>query len=354
MAVFTSAARRPVSTEPAMPEVRPVRFDGRVALVTGAGRGLGREFALLLARRGASVIVNDIGVSADAGRYMAIGHHAEAQTADAMEADVAGSVATTIVEQGGQAIANHVDVADEGAVSEMMAEISGTFGRLDIVLNNAGIVPFGAIEDTSRSELLQALLVHIAGSFNVAKAAWPLMRAGRYGRVVNVCSVQGVLTGEKGFCAYAAAKGGVAGLTRSLAAEGQSLGILVNGLLPGATTRGNLSVDAGYTRAADYERSPATVAPAACWLAAEECDISGRFFAATAGSVRAVYMSAALGYQSPAPSQFSLEEVRDHWNQIQSHTGAISPENQADYQQFRLAAYRHAVSNDASGFGPSG
>jgi NAD(P)-dependent dehydrogenase (short-subunit alcohol dehydrogenase family) len=317
-----------------------VRFDGRVVLVTGAGRGLGREFALLLAGRGATVVVNDIGVSSDVERYVAIRERAAGLTADALDAGVADAVAQEITDAGGRAAASRADVTDEHAVDRMVADALETFGRLDAVINNAGVVPFGDLEHTTGADLLQALLVHVGGAFHVTKAAWPAMRAQGYGRVVNVCSTQGVLTGGAGFGAYAAAKGGLAGMTRCLATEGVDAGILVNGLVPGATTRGNVSVDAGYVRAPELDRSPVMVAPAACWLASERCVVSGCFYAATAGSMRAVFAAAAVGYQSPRPGAFSLEEVRDNWDAIRSHDGAIAPTSQAEYNEFRMSLYR--------------
>jgi NAD(P)-dependent dehydrogenase (short-subunit alcohol dehydrogenase family) len=323
-----------------------IRFDGLVAVVTGAGRGLGRSFALALAARGASVVVNDIGVSADADRYARLGADAADFGTDALAGNVADVVVDEIRSGGGSAQPDTSDVSrEDGAASIIKTAISG-FGRVDIVINNAGIVPFAPFEDSRLDDLQVALNVHVGGTFNVTRAAWPIMREQGFGRVLNVCSIEGVLVGNASFAAYAAAKGGMMGLTRSLAAEGAPLGIGVNGILPGATTRGNVSVSTGYKRNTSIDRSPELVAPAAAWLVHPDCTASGQFFAATAGSMRSVFMSAALGYQSAHPRELTVEVIRDHWPEIQSHQGSIAPRNIKEYNDFRTRIYNDIASSD--------
>jgi NAD(P)-dependent dehydrogenase (short-subunit alcohol dehydrogenase family) len=319
-----------------------IRFDGQVAIVTGAGRGLGREFALLLAGRGAAVVVNDIGVSPDAERYLSLSGEGQKLGADALTAGVAEAVSHQIMASGGRAAPSQADVADPTAAASIVQTALDAFGRIDVIINNAGVVPYAPLEDISSEALLTALRVHVGGAFHVTRAAWPHMKRQQYGRVVNVCSTEGVLGGSSGFTAYAAAKGGVMGLTRSLASEGDPAGIRVNGLIPGATTRGNLSVNPGYERTS-IDRSPAYVAPAAVWLASQGCDVSGRFWAATAGSMREIFTSAAFGYQCPRPREFSLETVRENWEQIQSRSGAMTPARHAEYNAFRVDIYNRTV-----------
>lgn len=320
-----------------------VGFDGRVAVVTGAGRGMGRQFALLLARRGAAVVVNDIGVSADAERYTGLtGEWAQFGT-DALVASVADTVVDEIRNLGGRAVANTADVADPTAAASIVADAQANFGRIDVVVNNAGVVPRGPVGELSPATFMETLGVHVGGAFNVTQAAWSHFTSQGYGRVVNICSSEGILAGSAGFSAYGAAKGAMLGITRSLAAEGQPHGILVNGVLPAAMTRGNASVSHGYKREETVDKQPAHVAPAVCWLAHERCPVTGHFYDVSAGSMRSVYVSAAEGFQSERPDDFSIEEIRDNWGQIERQEPAIVPYGWAELNAFRVDLYRRRV-----------
>lgn len=312
-----------------------VRFDGRVAVVTGGGRGLGREFALLLAARGAQVVVNDIGLSADADRY---------SSGDAEQHRLAAQhVTEEIIAGGGRAVANTSDVSDPSGGGAIVDDALKAFGHVDIVINNAGVVPYAPLDELTFADMSRAFAVHAGGAFNVARAAWPHFREQGYGRVINVGSSVGIVYGNQNFAAYAAAKGAVLGLTRVMAFEGAPLGIKVNGLLPNAQTRGSGSVQAVQNAADELIRSPALVAPAACWLAHEECDANGEFFAVKAAGIRKIFVSAAEGFQAADPEHFSPEVIRANWPQVSDRRPAISPTTEAEYNAFRNAQYRRVV-----------
>lgn len=309
-----------------------VRFDGRVAVVTGAGRGLGREFALLLARRGAAVVVNDIGRSSDASRY----------TGDTGPSNVADEVAAEINASGGSAVANTADVTSPDSAHTMIDDAIGRFGRVDIVINNAGVVITAPFAELTPADLDKCYNVHVRGSFLVAKAAWPHMTKAGYGRILNVVSVDGVLFGNLQHAAYDAAKGGLAGLTRAMAIEGSELGISVNGLLPGAMTRGHASVDPSLSPHKVIDMRPERVAPAAAFLVHEQCPVSGRFYAASSGRMGRVFTAAAEGFQDK-PDDFSLESVRDHWDVIDAPVNFVVPDRTQDFNDMRARVFRRVV-----------
>jgi NAD(P)-dependent dehydrogenase (short-subunit alcohol dehydrogenase family) len=309
---------------------RPLRFDGRVAVITGAGRGLGREFALLLARRGAAVVINDIGRSRDADRYGS----AEAGT------DVARQVAEEIEASGGSAVASTADVSDPAAAESIVTTAVDAFGGIDIIINNAGILPYASLEELTPEQFMATLAVHVGGAFYVSRAAWPHFRRHRYGRIVNVCSSVGIVYGADNYAAYGSAKGGLMGLTRVSAQEGAHHGILVNGLLPHAATRGRASVNTPmHSSAATSDRSAELVAHAAAWLAHDQCSASGEFFAVKSGSMREILVSVAEGFQARRPEEFSLEVIRENWPTIQDRRPAISPADAIEYNDYRQAVF---------------
>jgi NAD(P)-dependent dehydrogenase (short-subunit alcohol dehydrogenase family) len=323
-------ARVLVVANPVGSAMSDVRFDGRVAIITGAGRGIGREFALLLAERGAAVVVNDIGSAADARRY----------ASDPTDG-VASEVVELITERGGRAVSNTADIADAQGAASLAALALEAFGRVDILINNAGIVLVDTFADLSVETLDACYRVHVRGSFQVAKAVWPHMTAAGYGRILNVCSVDGVLFGNPLHAAYDAAKGGLAGLTRGMSADGAPLGILVNGLLPGALTRGNQSVSHAYGPL-PIDMSPALVAPAAAWLVHEECVVNGRFFASSAARMGEVFTATAEGVQA-IPDEFSPEFVREHWDAIQQRSPFLVPDGVRDFNAWRTRVFQSVV-----------
>ena len=281
-----------------------IDFDGRVAIVTGAGGGLGRSHALLLASRGAKVVVNDLGGSRDGSG----GGSAMADT-----------VVTEIAEAGGEAVANYDGVHTwEGGQSIVQSALDA-FGRVDVVVNNAGI-----LRDTSFAKLDEAQLdlvvkVHLYGGFHVARAAWPHLKDQGYGRIVNTTSGSG-LYGNFGQSNYSAAKLGLVGLTRTLAIEGAKYGITSNVIAPIAMSRMTEDV----MPPALLERlEPDHVSPLVAYLASEVCTDTGRIYSVGGGYMARVAILEGEGATFdgvPTP-----DDVADAWDRI-NEVGAGSVE----------------------------
>jgi len=244
------------------------RLDGRVAIVTGAGRGIGRSVALLLAREGASVIVNDLGAALD-------GSGSDASPADQVVAQIGAA--------GGQAVANGADVSDHGAAQALVAGAIEEFGRLDVLVNVAGILRDRMVFSMTESEWDDVIRVHLKGTFNTTKFATAHWRSVRdetaHNRLINFTSVSG-LHGAPGQPNYAAAKMGIVGFTYSCANALTKYGVTANVVSPGAATRMTESVPQERRRtpaATDAERSPDNVAPVVAYLASERSGwINGR------------------------------------------------------------------------------
>jgi NAD(P)-dependent dehydrogenase (short-subunit alcohol dehydrogenase family) len=269
-------------------------FDGRVALVTGAGRGLGRAYAKLLAARGASVIVADL-----PGENGAI--------------SPATPVVAEIEEAGGVALAAGASVAKPEGGEALVRRALNEFGRLDIVINNAGIVRDSSIGKLSDEDLRQVIDVHLIGAFNVIRPAWAQMREQGYGRILNTTSNSGIL-GNFGQSNYAAAKMGLVGLTRVLAIEGHRYGILANALAPMGRTPMTADVQWDVFDSFTVEQ----VAPVAAWLVHEQCQVSGEVYSAAGGHVARFFTGLTPGFQSAA---LDVEEVRDNFEEIRATEG---------------------------------
>lgn len=241
-----------------------IRFDGRVAIVTGAGTGLGRSHALGLAARGAKVVVNDLGVSRD-------GTGSSSEAADAVVAE--------IIAMGGDAMAHGCDVSDEDGVIDMVAQAMTAWGRVDIVVNNAGILRDKTFAKMDMADFRKVVDVHLIGSANVAHACWPIMREQKYGRIVLTSSASG-LYGNFGQSNYGAAKAAMMGLMNVLHLEGARDNIRVNTLAPTAATR--MTEELLPAEAAAL-LAPETITPGLLYLVSE--DAPSRFIlGAGAGS----------------------------------------------------------------------
>ncbi len=282
-------------------------FEGRVAVVTGAGRGIGRAHALLLAGRGANVVVNDLGGSME-------GTGADAAPASA--------VAAEIVAAGGTAIADEHDVATPAGAQALVDAATGAYGRVDILINNAGIIRWARFPEVDAETLERHLAVHLEGSFNTSRAAWPHMVDRGYGRIVMTTST-GIL-GLLGNLSYATAKAGVIGLTRSLKTEGAAHGIRVNAIAPVAFTRMAGRAPDVMEREAPPAMAPDLVAPMAAYLAHESCPVSGEIFAAGAGRFTRIFIAETEGYVHRG-SVPTIEDVAGHWAAINDETGYTVP-----------------------------
>lgn len=270
-----------------------LRFDGRVAVITGAGRGLGRQYALLLAARGAKVVVNDSGGALD-------GEGADSapaqQVADEIRCARGEAVACTesvATAEGGQAIIN--------AALEQ-------YGRLDILIHNAGNVRRAPLSQMSYDDFEAVLDVHLCGAFHVVRPAFPVMCEAGYGRVVLTSSIGG-LYGNSEVANYAAAKAGVIGLSNVVALEGAAHGVVCNVIVPGAVTR----MAEGLDTSAYPPMGPELVAPVVGWLAHENCSITGESLVAIAGRVARVVLAETPGVYQPS---WSIEEVGERIDEI--------------------------------------
>jgi NAD(P)-dependent dehydrogenase (short-subunit alcohol dehydrogenase family) len=275
-----------------------IGFDNRVAIVTGAGGGLGRCHALELARRGARLVVNDLGGAIDGS---------------GSDATPAQKVVQEIEALGGEAVANGDSVGTpEGGAAIVQAALDA-FGRIDIVVNNAGILRDKTFHKMEQSDVDSVLDVHLRGAFNVTRPAWTHMRDQGYGRVVMTSSNAGIL-GNFGQTNYGAAKMGLVGMTNVLALEGAKYNIKVNAIAPVARTRMTEDILGPLAE----KLNPEQISPVVAWLASEDCPVSGEVYSCGGGTVARFFVGVTKGIFEPG---LTVETIRDRWDEIRDQTG---------------------------------
>ena len=289
-----------------MAEANRISFEGQAAIVTGAGRGLGRAHALDLARRGAAVVVNDHGRDEDGARR-----------ADRVTAEIEGF--------GGTAVASYDSVATPEGGRALVELAVDRFGTVDAVVNNAGVLLNANFEDLTVEQIDEVIAVHLKGAFYVTQPAFVVMRDKGYGRIVLTSSSAGAF-GMGGLANYAAAKAGLIGLGKALAVEGAEFGILANCVLPygNAPWRGpgaHASRGAGVFADHDVLRprmEPETVSPLVSYLASSECAVTGEVFSALAGRFARAFVGLTPGWTAEDPYSVTAEDIRSQLERIRA------------------------------------
>ena len=283
-----------------------IRFDGKVAIVTGAGGGIGKQHALELARRGAKVVVNDLGGSVDGSG--------------------ASNAAEEVVEQikadGGEAISNGASVTDLDAVKAMVAQTMSEWGRVDILVNNAGILRDKSFHKVALEDFDLVMDVHFQGSLNCTHTVFPIMREQEYGRIIFTSSSSGVF-GNFGQTNYGAAKMAMVGLMNTLKIEGQNKNIYTNSITPVAYTRmteGLIPEDFGKNLQPEY------VTPAVIYLASEHAP-NGAIMAAGAGVFTRIFVHETMGVSLGMGADMTPENIHANWDQISDMTDARALQN---------------------------
>ena len=272
-----------------------LRFDGRVAVITGAGRGLGRDYALLLASLGAKVVVDDPGA---------------AISGDNVDSGPAEEVVREIRAAGGEAVACTESVATaEGGRAIVQAALDN-YGRIDILVHNAGNNRYASLSEMSYEDFDAVLDVHLRGAFHVVRPAFPLMCEAGYGRIVLTSSIGGIY-GNANVANYAASKAGMIGLSNVAAIEGAEHGVKSNVIIPAALTR----LADGLDTSSYPPMGPELAAPVVGWLAHESCSVTGEMFAAIAGRVAKVFVAETPGVYRPS---WSIDEVADNIDAIRN------------------------------------
>ncbi|OBG74867.1 MULTISPECIES: SDR family NAD(P)-dependent oxidoreductase [unclassified Mycobacterium] len=305
-----------------------LRFDDRVAVITGAGRGLGREYALLLAARGAKVVVNDTG---------------GALTGAGADSGPAHRVAAEIVAAGGEAVANTDSVATADGGRRIVDAALDRYGRVDILIHNAGTVRRASLKQMSYEDFDAVLDVHLRGAFHVVRPAFPVMCAARYGRIVLTSSIGG-LYGNHDVANYAAAKAGLLGLSNVVALEGAAEGVRCNVIVPSAVTRmaDGIDVSAYPPMGTDL------VAPVVGLLAHESCPVTGEMLVAIAGRVARAVVAESPGVHRRS---WSVEDVAEQIDAIRYLAAPlvfpVVPDGHADHIRYSFDTASRATRDGA-------
>ena len=296
-----------------------IRFDGKVALITGAGGGLGKTYALELARRGAKVVANDLGGKSD-------GTGASASMADTTVKEIEAA--------GGMAVANYDSVATPEGGKAMVQAAIDNFGRIDVVINNAGILRDKTFAKLEPADLEVVLDVHLKGAFYVSQPAFIKMKEQNYGRIIFTASAAGVL-GNFGQTNYGAAKMGLVGLMNVLALEGAKNNIKCNTIAPIARTRLTEQLLGPMAQTLDAE----CVTPLVTYLASEQCDLTHNIFSVGGGRFARMFVGLTPGWFAGKGGKPSAEQVRDQMGKIRDTEGYIIPDSIADEMKAMLAAF---------------
>lgn len=279
-------------------------FDGKVAIVSGAGGGLGRQHALLLASRGALVVVNDLGGALDGS---------------GSDVGAAQKVVNEVKSLGGEAVADTNSVATPEGGAAIVKTAVDNFGRVDIVINNAGILRDKSFHNMSPEVMNPVFDVHLKGAFHVTQPAFVLMREQGYGRIISTSSAAGIF-GNFGQTNYGAAKMGLVGFTRVLAVEGAKYNIKANAIAPLALTR---MTEAMFGNIGE-KLAPDFIAPVVAYLAHEECPVSGEVYSVGGGRAARIFIAETQGYFN---AKLSIEDVRDNFEKIRDEDGYVVPAN---------------------------
>lgn len=291
-----------------------LRFDGQVAIVTGAGSGLGRAYAKLLAARGARVVVNDFGMR---------------KQADGTTISTAELTAQEIRDQGGEAIADTSSVATRAGGQAIADLAMSHYGRIDILVNNAGNIALKSFNKLELADAEPIFDVHVWGAFYVTQPCYQQMVKQQYGRIVFTTSGVALL-GNGGIAPYAAAKGGVFGLMQVLKLEGAKHGIKVNAIAPMATTQLTEDVEMPqYHQVSEEMVVPELAAPVVGYFASRECDYTGETWSAGSGSVARLFIGRSPGYFKHPISEgkLTLEDVASNIERIRSEENYTTPDN---------------------------
>ncbi len=289
-----------------------LRFDGRVAVITGGGRGLGRAYALLLAARGARIVVNDPGVS---------------MSGDATDEGPADALVSEIRAAGGEAVASLDSVATPEGAQAIVRTATEAFSRVDMLIHSAGNVRRGTLSEISYDDFESVLAVHLRGAFHMVRECFPLMAAQGYGRIVLTGSING-LYGKANNANYALCKAGFMGLSNTAAIEGKDVGVKSNVIIPAAVTRMSDGIDTSKFPPME----PEMVAPAVAYLCHESCAISGEMLVAMGGRMARAFIAESPGVYHPS---WTVEQVADEIDAIRAAPEPLvfapSPQGELDH-----------------------
>ena len=282
---------------------RDFGLQGRTALITGSGGGLGRAHALLFAKYGANVVVNDLGGKPDGtGKSTSMADH----------------VVDEIKAAGGNAVANYDSVSDQKGAENMIKAAIDKFGSIDIVINNAGILRDKSFTNMEEADWDSVMAVHVKGAYFCSRAAWPHMREKKWGRIVMTDSASGIY-GNFGQTNYSAAKNALIGFGQTLALEGEKYNVRTNIIAPVAVSRMTESLMPAFVH--DFIK-PEYVSPLVVYLCSEACDANGEVYEVGAGAFCRIETLRAKGFRIKPDGEISVEQVADHWKEINDMANA--------------------------------